>query len=85
VRFSADWKTESEFGQVPLSRIFWHYRVFEKNDSASFNNQKGLTLIEISIAVAIVAVMAAIAVPNFIRDQPNYELKQACRDTVSRR
>lgn len=41
------------------------------------NRESGFTLIEIMIAVAIIGVAAAIAVPNYIQWNARYQLKQA--------
>jgi type IV fimbrial biogenesis protein FimT len=43
----------------------------------------GFTLIELMVAVAIFAIMAAIAIPGFSRWLPNYRLKSAARDVYS--
>jgi type IV fimbrial biogenesis protein FimT len=39
--------------------------------------QRGFTLIEVMIAVAIVGILAMVAVPNFIQWNARYQLKQA--------
>jgi len=43
----------------------------------------GFTMIELVIAVAIFAIMAAIAIPGFSTWLPNYRLKSAARDLYS--
>jgi len=43
----------------------------------------GFTMIELVIAVAIIAIMAAIAIPGFSTWLPNYRLKSAARDLYS--
>ena len=43
----------------------------------------GVTLIELMMVIGIFAVLAAVAVPNFVIWLPNYRLKQAARDLLS--
>jgi len=43
----------------------------------------GLTLMELMIAIAIIGILTAIAVPNIISWLPNYRLKAAARDLYS--
>ena len=43
----------------------------------------GLTLIELMIAIAIIGILTAIAVPNIISWLPNYRLKAAANDLRS--
>lgn len=46
-------------------------------------NEKGLTLVELMVAVAIIAVLAAIAVPIYMQDMPRKRLRDAARDLLS--
>ena len=50
--------------------------VFRKKDS-------GVTLVELMVIFAIIAILAAVAVPSFSVWLPNYRLKQAARDVFS--
>lgn len=43
-------------------------------------NKKGMTLLEIMIVLVIVGLMAAIAVPSFLKIRPNMRLRSAAMD-----
>lgn len=43
----------------------------------------GFTLMEVMVVIAIVGIMSAIAIPNFISWLPDYRLRSATRDIVS--
>lgn len=47
-----------------------------------FNKQSGFTLIELIVIIAIVAVFAAIAVPNFLSYMPKSRLNGAARQVM---
>ncbi len=47
------------------------------------NNSKGITLIELVIAVVVVGLVAAMAIPRFEKVVPRLEFKSASRDMVS--
>ena len=46
-------------------------------------NKKGVTLIELIVVLVIIAIAAALAVPNIAAWLPNYRLRTATRDIVS--
>jgi type IV fimbrial biogenesis protein FimT len=46
-------------------------------------NQKGVTLIELVVVMVIIAIGAALLVPNIGAWLPNYRLRSATRDVVS--
>jgi prepilin-type N-terminal cleavage/methylation domain-containing protein len=52
-------------------------------DEGKAMNKKGITLIELVIVLAIIAIGAALMVPGFGAWMPHYRLKGAARDIVS--
>jgi type II secretion system protein H len=48
-----------------------------------FKSKKGFTLIEVMIVVAIIGIMAAIAIPNFLSWLDHYRVKGAARDIAT--
>ncbi len=46
-------------------------------------NKSGFTLMELMVAIAIIAIMSGIAIPNIIGWLPGYRLRSATRDIVS--
>jgi type II secretion system protein H len=49
----------------------------------SMRKQSGVTLIELIVVIAILGIMAAIVVPNYLSWLPKYRLKGAARDLYS--
>ena len=45
--------------------------------------QSGFTIVEIIIVIAVLGIMAAIGVPNFLNWLPKYRLQSAARDLYS--
>jgi type II secretion system protein H len=54
-----------------------------RNVRISSNGQRGFTLIELVSVVAIIGVIAAMAVPNFLSYTPKLRVKAEARDIVS--
>jgi type IV fimbrial biogenesis protein FimT len=46
-------------------------------------HHSGFTVVELVTMIAVVAVLTAVAVPNFLQFLPNYRLKSAIRDLYS--
>jgi type II secretion system protein H len=54
-----------------------------QSERAERSRQAGFTLVELMIVVAILAILAAIAVPNFIGSLPRQRLAKATRNLIS--
>jgi type IV fimbrial biogenesis protein FimT len=65
-----------------LERLF--YGVYIMRDKISKEKrQSGFTALELLVAIGIIGIMAAIAIPGFMTWMPNYRLKGAARDVYS--
>ncbi|MFH1581820.1 MAG: GspH/FimT family pseudopilin [Pseudomonadota bacterium] len=63
--------------------MVWILLVADIRDSMRlFNKQSGFTLIELIVIIAIVAVFAGIAVPNFLSYMPKHRLNGAARQVM---
>jgi prepilin-type N-terminal cleavage/methylation domain-containing protein len=50
---------------------------------ARCHGQRGFTMVELMVTIAVIAILFTIAVPNIISWLPNYRLKAAARDLFS--
>lgn len=57
--------------------------ILDKTVIHGIANQRGITLVEIMVVFALIAILSVFAVPNIIDALPNYRLKAAARDLVS--
>src|SRR5437016_9156324 len=62
-------------------RYSWHAGCYNfQNMKTAFSNRKGFTLVEIMIVVAIIALLAAIAVPGFLRARKRSQASRILND-----
>jgi prepilin-type N-terminal cleavage/methylation domain-containing protein len=57
--------------------------IYMKRLSSTFENENGFTLIELVVAMLVLALIAGIAVPVFTKWVPNYRLRSAASDLYS--
>ncbi len=70
-----------DFARCDAPRRFWEDR--KQEQSFNLNRQQGFTLLEMIVGIAIFAILAAIAVPNFVSLMPKYRLNGAARQVMS--
>lgn len=54
-----------------------------KHSDIHLNHQKGFTMIETMVVLAIIVIVTAIAIPTYVTLLPNYRLKSAAQDLYS--
>lgn len=58
-------------------------RLKNRNNLMHASGKKGFTLVEILIVLAMIAIVIAVMVPEFVRIMPRYRLRKAARNLIS--